>query len=1278
MKKKIVALFTAFTLAMSFGTVSFAENDNNPREAESSTLTTATQKEALEDQDSDVDEDISEEVQSLIPQEIEEVRIANESDLFAFAENCKLDTWSVNKKVILTEDISLVGKSFNGIPTFGGVFDGQGHTISGINITDGISHLGLFVRIQKTGAVLNLNVSGSVLPNGTQINVGGIAGDNYGVIRNCTFKGVVSSSDYVGGITGFNHLQGSIEGCTSQGYITGVHFVGGVAGDNEGNIYRCTNEAFVNTTNTDTQITIDAMATLSKVVNLIKNLNNTDEDANADVTVTDVGGIAGTSIGIISRCINKGDVGYEHVGYNIGGIAGRQSGYTVNCTNNGKILGRKDVGGIVGQAEPYITVDLTSDVAYQLTESIGKLHDLINVTLQDAKGQSDIISARLAAIQQFTAGAIDDVHFLADGTVDFANGVASSTSEAFSRVEYVMEESSKKDGALDQITRAADNTRKSAKSVRKALDDLDIDQYLDESEKEEYYRAKDKLESASQQYAELYDRSNDAYYNYEILINMSEIDPADLIYADDEGNKLDYSLPASKDDLSEDLKEDQDSYGLRQSGRWIHSTDGAEFPVSDKEDPRYESDKKLQVLATAESDSDSDQFAKDNYQGTDGSSYTEDVLDATTVISKYTLEHLDEMADATRADAITALDSFGSAAENISKAGRETRSIVSDIAGRDDITFPQFSAEYKARTSSLAGNLAGMNDNFGLLNEAVNGATGVLVDDLAAISEQFKNIMLLYTDAIDGVLEMDYTNRYEDVSLDEAYTCTDATVDGCTNFGRIEADINTGGIAGAMGIENEYDKEGAISSIKNAHVNSSFMTKCVLRANLNYGEAIGEKNFVGGICGLQELGTIVKGKNYANIKSSSGERVGGIAGTSYGYIADSTSKGILSALNYVGGIAGDGNNISNCMSLVRIEDAVSWYGAIAGHISDKGQVRDNFFVSDDLAGIDRVSYSKKAEPVAFNSAVVSDLSSEFKKLTVTFKLDDDDAENGGEVIAKLKKSYGESIAQDEYPGLKNRAGYYISWDITSLDNITTDRIITATYKRYRTTISDMSSDMNEQDEFYQSELLVDGMFKEDDKLQVERTYNFDGDSPDLSNYETLKVTVPKDGYGTHKVRFKPINDYATVHDIFSNYLGGKISLYQIRDGERILLEPSETMGKYNIYDIEGDEFTLALDVSAIKNTVNRLLTLAVVILVLVLVLIIVIIIVIKKSGKHVPRLMRRFVSKVSTKIENKEQLFYDDSAEDKIQLPKVPKKKGKAKKRKGKNKEESGSPDNKE
>ena len=71
----------------------------------------------------------------------------------------------------------------------------------------------------------------------------------------------------------------------------------------------------------------------------------------------DTGGIAGYSDGVIIGCSNYGRVGYEHTGYNIGGIAGRQSGVVTSCTNIGTVYGRKDVGGIVGQMEPYIEVD---------------------------------------------------------------------------------------------------------------------------------------------------------------------------------------------------------------------------------------------------------------------------------------------------------------------------------------------------------------------------------------------------------------------------------------------------------------------------------------------------------------------------------------------------------------------------------------------------------------------------------------------------------------------------------------------------------------------------------------------------------------------------------------------------------------------------------------------------------------------------------------------------------------------------------------------------------
>ena len=68
----------------------------------------------------------------------------------------------------------------------------------------------------------------------------------------------------------------------------------------------------------------------------------------------DTGGIAGYSMGSIVKCTNKATVGYAHSGYNVGGIAGRQCGLIDSSENRGNVYGKKDVGGITGQMEPYI------------------------------------------------------------------------------------------------------------------------------------------------------------------------------------------------------------------------------------------------------------------------------------------------------------------------------------------------------------------------------------------------------------------------------------------------------------------------------------------------------------------------------------------------------------------------------------------------------------------------------------------------------------------------------------------------------------------------------------------------------------------------------------------------------------------------------------------------------------------------------------------------------------------------------------------------------------
>ena len=99
----------------------------------------------------------------------EEVYIGNAEELKAFSRDCWLDTWSQNKKVYLTADIDLSGEGFVSIPTFGGYFDGQGHTISGFLVRKPVSYVGLFNYTQKTAVIANLKVEGTVRPTGTQM-----------------------------------------------------------------------------------------------------------------------------------------------------------------------------------------------------------------------------------------------------------------------------------------------------------------------------------------------------------------------------------------------------------------------------------------------------------------------------------------------------------------------------------------------------------------------------------------------------------------------------------------------------------------------------------------------------------------------------------------------------------------------------------------------------------------------------------------------------------------------------------------------------------------------------------------------------------------------------------------------------------------------------------------------------------------------------------------------------------------------------------------------------
>ena len=318
------------------------------------------------------------------------VEISTEEDLRRLAENCVLDSWSRGIKVVLQNDIVLSMESEFSIPTFAGIFDGNGFKISNVKLTGNGSAVGLFRYVQEDAKVRNLTVSGEISPSGSQDQVGGIVGVNYGSIENCKFSGNVIGDNEVGGIVGVNEETGEIRRCESSANVIGNHSAGGIVGSNHGILNNCSNSGSINTYSTEVTYELDDIT-----MDNLEQINSTSNVA----AHTDTGGIAGISDGKIYYCSNSGAIGYQHVGYNTGGIVGRlHQGYLQNCTNTGYVQGRKDVGGIVGQMEPFLEIQYLSDKLKELDTETDKFLDMLDATQKDVSNYSRQASALTKSI----------------------------------------------------------------------------------------------------------------------------------------------------------------------------------------------------------------------------------------------------------------------------------------------------------------------------------------------------------------------------------------------------------------------------------------------------------------------------------------------------------------------------------------------------------------------------------------------------------------------------------------------------------------------------------------------------------------------------------------------------------------------------------------------------------------------------------------------------------------------------------------------------------------
>lgn len=1107
-----------------------------------------------------------------------EITITTVADLLELAQRCSLDTWSQGKTVRLEADLDLTGTAFTPIPTFGGTFDGQGHTISGLSLTSSGSKQGLFRTIQSNGVVENLTVSGTVAPGGSQTSVGGIAGVNSGIIRSCSFSGSVSGKTAVGGIVGRNKESGQIADCFVSGIIQGESSTGGVAGRNLGVLLKCSSSASVNTSEEGSSVpSVEDLADLD----LESTLTGAESDEAESLldSCTDTGGIAGYSSGVIQSCTNSGTVGYPHVGYNVGGIAGRQTGYLAGCVNKGSVLGRKDVGGIVGQAEPDLTVNPSSDTLERLRTELDTLDGLIQQAINDAQSSSDTVSAHLTAIGDYTDEARDHTKTLADLSADFIddgmdslNSLSASVTNALDQVAPALDDLAAASDKLEEMSGDLDET---LEGLTDALEDGE-DIRVDVKNAAEALRASAAdMAQASQALREILDTLLQGVVNDRPSDTETALE--DLSREMDRLSQAVEGTGTAVGTLGDALAGQPDLPGGQETLTALNTlSDALTAAGEDLGDAS-------QAIPASGVDWDTLKAALETmgqalYQA---SGHFENAVKAlqTAVSDGHALtEDLREVLDAL-SDVVDTGEGIG---RKLSSAFRTMGDAVTELAEDGPVEFPVLGEDVRTAGDDLFDSLGEISSEMEALHTAMDTAGDTLTADLRSISSQFQTVFDVLLDALtdlqDG-MDKSLEDYIEDTSEEDIAATRQGKVTQCQNTGSVEGDRNVGGIAGAMAIEFDLDPEDDLAD--DLSFGSSYETKAVLEDSVNRGTVTAKKDCAGGLVGRMDLGTVVSGQNYGPVTSTDGNYVGGIAGWADASVRDSCAKCALSGGDYVGGIAGWGDRLLDNCTIATVEEGTEYLGAVAGDADlDKGTVRGNRFVDTGLAAIDGVSYAGKAAPVEFAALRQEQgIPTEFISFTLTLKA-------GEDVVAQIPFQYGEDLRLVELPEVPEQEGCYGAWPEFDTSGLASDITLEAVYTPWVTVVA------SPQQEGKLALAMADGQFTQDAALTVRQS---DQAPPqEVQDKDTVRVWELS-------LTGTDLTEQDTVSLRLLSSGGGCASVWQYRDGAWHKVDTKQN-GHYLLLDMEGTSGTFCVSSSPHSGAVLLLAVAAVLLVALVVIL----------------------------------------------------------------------------
>ncbi|MBR3518191.1 MAG: hypothetical protein IKO10_17950 [Lachnospiraceae bacterium] len=988
----------------------------------------------------------------------ERIEIRTAQDLITFAQQCHIDSFSADKDVVLMEDIQLAGTGFTTIPIFCGRFEGNGHMITGYNY-GGDGYVTGFFRYIGEGAVIeNLHLSGTIRAEGKQQVTGGLCGINSGTITGCSFEGRIYGKSETGGIAGVNTADGEIQNSSNSSTIAGYYFTGGICGKNYGMIYGCSNDGNLN----------DSVEWITEEDEMNTDLLEDLTDSKTDVASlrrqsgTDTGGIAGYSRGAVIGCVNDGTIGYEHAGYNIGGIVGRQTGLIDNCSNRGMVLGRKDIGGIVGQMEPHLELDEEDSIHGDVND----LHDMVNQLTYIMDSDNAQVKADLESLRGYADAAVDTGDVMADQASGYVNQNADVVNEGSARLSHVLE---MMPGVTANVTAAGDSADAMAEDLKKLNDHLHVTGNISEEDRQRLNGYADTIERSSHDIETAADRisgniSGDVE-EYRTDTLTKPVGDSRTVTVMNAGTVLrcegDHAYSIAKSAYSEEADFPE---GWRElAGGRITLEDGYYYylPASavpesyrvvyhgQEKDVVPENAHELGVATTVSVIKPVDTSDSTDAVGDAGTAAAQ-MSDAMRGLYKEYTRILEGTSAEVHSDVEGALGEIEDAMDALDKAQASVNEITSYLNAQDDLEMIKVDQEWDKNVDSIHEQMDNMSavmqrlgDHAQDYGEDVNAQIRTINDQINTI---YNDIYNKVNERIDGIKEDNYDYIYADISDADLEHATLGKAAGCFNYGVVRGDVNVGGITGSMAIDEE-DPEGNAAGSVQLSIGGRYTSRNIVFRCTNRGYVTSKNDGVGGIVGFMKNGVVSNAYVYGTAESTEGGYVGGVAGQSLAIIRDSYVLCTLSGNDNVGGVAGSGATITGCATMPTIMNCTGRSGAIAGQIAiDEDtqllrldQLSNNHYVSDALYGIDRISYQDAAEPLEYAELLaMPDTPIAFRYLTVTFRVDD-------KYLGTQRVNYGDDYSTITYPEIPAKEGFYGTWPEIGEGTIMGNMVITAEY-----------------------------------------------------------------------------------------------------------------------------------------------------------------------------------------------------------------------------------------